>query len=267
MNRLKKRLELHRSKEDSSPLCTLFITAGYPEKESFTEFVLALDHSGADILEIGMPFSDPLADGPVIQASSQKALDSGVDLEWIFSSIQEIRTQTEIPILLMGYFNPILSYGMDNFFKKAAESGIDGIILPDLPVDELTRIQPLSQQYQLSLIGFATPTSSDDRIQRVDQVIDGFLYAILVTGVTGGQSGSTGGNEVREFLTRVRDNASRNPIFAGFGIRSRQDIDSYSDLIDGYIVGSELIRQIDHHYPNPNWIEEVSRFVKSLQIE
>lgn len=265
MNRLQQRLERYKIEEDVSPLCTLFITAGYPDKESFTEFVLSLDESGADILEIGMPYSDPLADGPVIQASSQKALDSGVDLEWIFANIKEIRTKTEIPILLMGYFNPILSYGMDSFFQMASESGIDGVILPDLPVEELKRIQPFTQKYDLSLIGFATPTSSDHRIQQVDQIIDGFLYTILVTGVTGGQSGVEENQEVRDFLIRVRSNTSHNPIFAGFGIRTRAEIDSFSDLIDGFIVGSELIRQIDRVYPSATWIQEVSNFVKSLQ--
>ena len=265
MNRLHQRLERYKKEENASPLCTLFITAGYPEMESFIELVLALDESGADILEIGMPFSDPLADGPVIQASSQKALDSGVDLEWIFTSIKEIRTKTEIPILLMGYFNPILSYGMDSFFQKAADSGIDGIILPDLPVEELKRIQPFTQKNDLSLIGFATPTSPDHRIQQVDHIIDGFLYTILVTGVTGGQSGAGTNQEVRDFLMRVRSNTSQNPIFAGFGIRTRADIHTFSDLIDGFIVGSELIRQIDRVYPSATWIQEVSHFVKSLQ--
>lgn len=257
--------QLQATEGSANPLLTLFITAGYPDKSSFKELILNLDASGADILEIGMPFSDPLADGPVIQASSQKALDNGVDLEWIFSSIHEIRKETKIPILLMGYFNPILSFGIDAFFEKAAASGIDGIILPDLPAEEINRIRPFTDKYGLSVVGFVTPTSSDERIQLIDKAINGFIYTVLVTGVTGGSSGSQMTDEMRRFLSRVRQSATRNPILAGFGIQSSRDMDPVKDLIDGYIVGSELIRKINSYYPNEGWIKKVGDFVSSFK--
>ena len=214
-----------------------------------------------------MPFSDPLADGPVIQMSSQKALESGVDLEWIFDSIQELRKSTQIPILLMGYFNPVLSYGVENFFVKAASAGIDGIILPDLPAEETKRIKPYADKLGLKLIGFVTPTSTEERIRLIDQAVDGFIYTVLVTGVTGGTSLKDSIDEIQNFLKKVRQNTTKNPIMAGFGIRSGQDVLPVKEWVDGYIVGSELIRKIEQAYPDINWIEQVQEFVKAFKIK
>lgn len=271
VNRLSKVFEqYHKALSEGftdSPLLTLFITAGYPEKDSFKDLVLSLDTAGADILEIGMPFSDPLADGPVIQASSQHALDSGVDLDWIFSTIKEIRAFSEIPILLMGYFNPVLSYGLEAFCSSAAASGIDGIILPDLPAEEVERIRPYADKYGLKRIGFVTPTSTDERIRLMDQTTNGFIYTVLVTGVTGGSSGAQKSEDMHSFLSRVRQNTLRNPIMAGFGIQTANDIDSVKEYIDGYIVGSELIRTIDRTFPEPGWIEQVASFVKAFKTD
>lgn len=252
-------------------LLSLFLTAGYPAKEPFQELLDTLCEGGADMLEIGMPFSDPLADGPVIQQSSHRALENGVDLEWILQQVRLFRARNTVtPVILMGYVNPLMSYGIEAFVNDAAEAGADGFILPDIPLEEMARIQPDAARRELALIGLATPTTSEARMRQMDRQLDGFIYTVLVTGVTGTSrdSGDSTASDQRtfDFLERVKANVTRNPVMAGFGIREAKDALPLAPYVEGYIVGSELLRRISDLDFAADWKPELLAFVKSLKL-
>ena len=252
-------------------LLSLFLTAGYPAKEPFQDLLDTLCEGVADMLEIGMPFSDPLADGPVIQRSSHLALENGVDLEWILQQVRAFRERNTVtPVILMGYVNPLLSYGIEAFVKDAAQAGADGFILPDIPLEEMVRIQPEAGRHGLALIGLATPTTSEERMRQLDRQLDGFIYTVLVTGVTGTSrdSDDAAGSEQRtfDFLKRVKANVTRNPVMAGFGIREAKDALPLAPYVEGYIVGSELLRRLSELDFSSDWKPELLAFVKSLKL-
>ncbi|HTY59245.1 MAG TPA: tryptophan synthase subunit alpha [Bacteroidota bacterium] len=219
----------------------LFLTAGYPARDSTPGLVLPLADSGADIIEIGMPFSDPLADGPVIQKSSAAAIANGVTIPSILDDVRTIRKSSPVPIVLMGYVNPILSYGADRFFSDASDSGVDGVILPELTLEESGRFRNAVASRGLAQILLVAPTTPADRVRAIDEASSGFLYCVSTTGVTGS---SPRGSPV-EFLARVRSHAVRNPLLIGFGIASAEDARHAASLGDGVIIGSALIRRID----------------------
>jgi tryptophan synthase alpha chain len=242
---------------------TLYITAGLPTVDQFQETLDSLVASGASIIEIGMPFSDPLADGPTIQKANELALQQGVHLPWIFEAIQSFRNRHETPIVLMGYINPVLHYGIEAFAQECERVGVDGVILPDVPLEEMDRVREIFHAHQCSLIGLITPTSTDDRIQELDRLCSGFLYIVMVTGVTGGNASQYTSN-TRKFLERVRHLVSNNHIMAGFGIQQRSDIEPYEDLIDGFIVGSALLRVLMDS-SSDNSKEALQSFLSQLQ--
>jgi tryptophan synthase alpha chain len=222
---------------------TLFLTAGFPEREATRTLVPILAEAGADIVEIGMPFSDPLADGPAIQESSTTALRQGMTLAGVLSEVEAIRRATSIPLVLMGYLNPILRYGVAEFFRDAASAGIDGLILPEVPLEELGRFESHFQEHHLDRILLVTPTTTPDRIRALDKASSGFVYCVSTTGVTGATA------EVMEgYLTRVRSLVTHNPLQVGFGISTPEDARRFSSYADGVIVGSALIRRMkeDH---------------------
>lgn len=261
------------TREAGQRLLSLFLTAGYPKKEPFQEVLDTLCEGGADILEVGMPFSDPLADGPVIQRSSHEALALGVDLDWILQQVGEFRERNDTtPVILMGYVNPLLTYGIAAFMEAAARAGADGLILPDIPLEEMVRIQPDAARHGLALIGLVTPTTSEERMRRLDSQLDGFIYTVLVTGVTGTRRGggsAPGESEARtaDFLKRVRANVTRNPVMAGFGIREAADALPLAPYVEGYIVGSELLRRMaELDFQGEDWRPELLEFVKSLKL-
>lgn len=263
-NRITRRFAARKSDER---LLSLFLTAGFPDPNRSEQIIRACIESGADLLELGMPYSDPLADGPVIQNASQKALSHGVELPWILDLVRRVRTWSEIPILLMGYFNPVLSYGVERFCKDAASAGADGLILPDLPLEEMRRVLPFADALGLTTVGLITPTTTEQRIRDLDEVVSGFLYTVLVTGVTGGSlngAGEGGTESIPDFLARIRPLIKRNPLMAGFGIRSREDVQPLAPHVDGYIVGSALLRLIADHEEDPELEHRVRTFVRSL---
>jgi tryptophan synthase alpha chain len=219
---------------------TLFLTAGFPSIDSTVDLVLELERGGADIVELGMPFSDPLADGPVIQHSSAIALRNGVRLSHILEYIRKIRRKSDIPLVLMGYLNPILAFGPKKFFAAAASAGVDGFILPEIPLEEAERYCDLAQRQGLALILLVTPTSSPRRITLVDSASSGFLYCVSTTGVTGTHRRSTS----QEYVRRVKYYAKKNPVLVGFGVSTPEDAKSYAANADGVIVGSALIKKI-----------------------
>lgn len=244
---------------------SLFITAGYPTIEDSAELVLGCVRAGADMIELGMPFSDPLADGPTIQASSNVAIENGTNISVIFDIVREVRRHSDVPIILMGYINPVIRYGVEEFCKGAADAGADGLIIPDLPADEHDMITRHTDSLGMSMIHLVAPNTSDERMQLVDSLSNGFVYCVSVTGVTGARDGQQVSDSVNRFIDRVRANVKRNPVLVGFGIKSKEDAERIAEKVDGFIVGSALIQTIQSNFPNSDWKEQVHKYVASLR--
>ncbi len=237
MNRLEQRMADLRA--DGSKALVLFLTAGFPEKNSTVELVLDFEEAGVDAVEIGMPFSDPLADGPVIQKSSARALANGVTIRTILEDVRTIRSRSNIPLILMGYINPVLRYGKQ-FFADAAAAGVDGVIFPEIPLEESNTFIKAIVANGMSNIMLVTPTTPPERITAIDGVSTGFLYCVSTTGVTGG----TKGPPAADYLHQVKSSAPRNPVLVGFGIATPGDVRRVAPLCDGVIVGSALLRKL-----------------------
>jgi tryptophan synthase alpha chain len=262
MNRIQKKFE---EKGANEKLMSLFITAGYPDLESTVDLVLGFEKQGADMIELGMPFSDPLADGPTIQYSSDIAIGNGINIDKIMEMVSSIREKSDIPIILMGYMNPVLKYGVAKFCKRANEVGVDGFILPDIPVEEGGLIEQEATNVGIPIIYLVAPNTTDARMELADKKSGGFVYCVSVTGVTGARSGEEVTQSVNQFILRVRENIVSNPVMIGFGIKSYNDSQEISKYADGFIVGSALINQIKEDYPKQNWKENVFSFVHSLK--
>jgi tryptophan synthase alpha chain len=237
-NRLTTKLTQLRERNEKA--LVLFLTAGYPRLDSTVPLSLELAQAGADIIELGMPFSDPLADGPVIQASSQQAIKNGITLSRILDQVKEIREHSDIPIVLMGYLNPILHYGEEQFFADARKAGVDGIILPEVPLEESDRFLSLTRKHHLADILLVSPATTDKRIREIDKISSGFLYCVSTTGVTGHSSIG----DIESYVSRVKRNAKNNPVLVGFGIKTSEDAQRIAQHADGVIVGSALIQKI-----------------------
>jgi tryptophan synthase alpha chain len=216
----------------------LFLTNGFPHPEATLPILHAIDRGGADFIELGMPFSDPLAEGLPIQRSSMRALGHGVTMADAFETAAGFRVESDTPLLLMGYINPVLKYGVDAFCHDAQEAGVDGLILPDLPPQESALITEHAAAHDLDLVFLIAPNTSDDRIREIDRLATGFVYAVSVTGLTGSD---LGGRPVEAYLERARSLVEQNPLCVGFGIRSHDDAMRLTAHTDGFIVGSALI--------------------------
>jgi tryptophan synthase alpha chain len=238
MNRIQETMNRCFMQKEKALAC--FLTAGFPTPEELFPLVGAIERGGADIIELGMPFSDPLADGPIIQHSSQIALQQGVTLEWILSQVRLIRNRSNIPIVLMGYLNPILAYGSSKFFTDAASAGVDGFILPELPLEESDRFIDLFKANNLANILLVTPTTLPSRISLIDKQSSGFLYCVSTTGVTG----SSKNRMDTRYIQKVKSSAKKNPVLVGFGIRTAEDARHAVRTADGVIIGSALIEII-----------------------
>jgi tryptophan synthase alpha chain len=220
---------------------SIFITAGFPVKKNFVGLMEDLLQAGADLLELGIPFSDPIADGPVIQQSSQIALNNGMNLATIFSYCEQIKKLTKKPLILMGYSNPLIKYGLGNFINNAYNSGVDGLIIPDVPLEEYGKFWGESNP-PMDIIMLTTPTSSEDRIRRIDSLSSGFVYCVSVTGTTG--ITDTFNSETIINLDRTYNLVDKNKMLIGFGISKPDDIVKFSPYCDGIIVGSAIIRSL-----------------------
>ncbi|MCH8557281.1 MAG: tryptophan synthase subunit alpha [Balneolia bacterium] len=251
---------------ESAKIMNLFITAGFPRKEDTVELILGYEKNGADIIELGMPFSDPLADGPTIQYSSEKSIEAGFVMDDIFDIVAQVRKRSQIPIVLMGYINPVIHYGLEKFFAKGQEAGIDGLILPDVPVEESGLIQQASQSHNIPLIYLVAPNSTDERMKLVDQRSGGFVYCVSVTGVTGARKGDEVDESVKRFIERINKNITNNPVLIGFGIASHTDAMRISEKADGFVVGSALINNIRSLDGDAEWKEKHFRFVRELKF-
>lgn len=227
----------------STRILNVYCTAGYPQLHSTVEVMSALQQNGADLIELGMPYSDPLADGPVIQQSSSMAIANGMTIEKLFEQLKDFRNQIHVPVVLMGYMNPVLQYGFEKFCKDAAAVGVDGLILPDLPEFEFeTEYGAIIKQYELDFIFLVTPETSDERIKKLDSLSTGFLYAVSSSSTTGSDKNMP---DVNAYLQKLKSLQLRNPVLVGFGIKDKQTFDAACAHANGAIIGSAYIKALE----------------------
>jgi tryptophan synthase alpha chain len=239
MNRLQELFERKNNK-----ILNVYCTAGYPQLNSTLEVMKALQAGGADIIELGMPYSDPLADGPVIQQSGGVALANGMTIEKLFGQLHDFRKEIYIPVILMGYMNPVLQYGFEKFCQHAAALPVDGLILPDLPGHEFeTEYGPIMQRYGLDFIFLVTPETSEERIKKLDQLSTGFLYAVSSSSTTGSDKNMT---DVGAYLERLKKYKLKNPVLVGFGIKDKQTFEAACEHANGAIIGTAFIKALEN---------------------
>ena len=241
----------------------VFLTAGYPSLVYSKNIFKKILDAKVDFIEIGLPFSDPMADGPLIQHSSQIAIQQNTSVEECFKIVKEIRkTNNDIPIILMGYYNPIHYYGNLKFIKKAVLSGIDGLIIVDLPMEEDEEFYNLSYKNNLPLIRLVTPTTDEERLKKILKNAYGFVYYVSVTGITGTKSASV--NDVKNKI-KVIKKITNLPVIAGFGIKNSVDAKKMSSISDGIVIGSSLVNKIEEVYKKKNGLNEIFKFLKSFK--
>ena len=219
---------------------SLYFCAGCPTLEGTGDVILTMQRRGIDFIEVGIPFSDPLADGPVIQSAATQALKNGITLSKLFAQLKAIKDDVQIPLILMGYLNPILRYGIEEFCKSCVESGVSGMIIPDLPFDDYQKIvKPIADRYDLRVIMLITPETSDERIRFIDQNTDGFIYMVSSAAITGAQQSFDDAKQA--YFRRIDAMDLRNPRMIGFGISNRQTLQSAQQNAAGAIIGSKFV--------------------------
>ena len=248
----------HKLAEDTKIL-SIYFTAGFPKLEDTREVMLALQNAGVDMLEIGLPYSDPLADGPTIQDSSTTALKNGMSSLKLFEQLEGVRSEINIPLIVMGYFNAMLQFGVEDFCKKCYELGIDGIIMPDLPLEIYqTEYQSIFEKYNLHNIFLITPQTSDERIKLMDRVSNSFIYMVSTASTTGSNSGF--GEEQMNYFKRIADMKLKNKLIVGFGIKDEESFQQATKYTKGSIIGSAFIKSLSTH-----GINGISDFIKSIR--
>ncbi|MFZ2948335.1 MAG: tryptophan synthase subunit alpha [Desulfuromonadaceae bacterium] len=238
-----------------------FITAGDPDLSTTEEMIYLLEESGADVIELGVPFSDPMADGPTIQLSSERALSSGTTLHGIMEVVKKVRSRSDIPIILMGYLNPLHAYGYDSFCRDAAEAGVDGVLVVDMPPEESHELTVPARRYGLDVIFLLTPTSDAARISAVDRLGSGFVYYVTVTGVTGARTSVSG--TLTQELSRVKQVITL-PVMAGFGISTPKQAAEVGLLADGIVVGSAIVKLFER-YCGEELKQQLRQYVSDLK--
>lgn len=243
-------------------LLNIYFTAGYPRLNDTVPLIESLARAGADLIEIGMPFSDPLADGPVIQQSSTVALQNGMNMRVLFEQLQGVRQSVpETPILLMGYLNPVMQFGVENFCREAAAVGVDGVILPDLPLDDyVDEYQDIFRRHNLRPVFLITPQTAEARIRRIDELTDSFLYLVSGPGTTGGANTQAAGVQ-DAYFQRIEAMKLRNPRLIGFGIGDKASFQHACQYAEGAIIGSAMIRALEGADDAP---AAATRFVQSV---
>ena len=255
---MKNRLEnLFESKKHN--ILNVYCTAGFPHLHSTLEVMKALQESGAGIIELGMPYSDPLADGPVIQQSNTKALANGMSIENLFSQLKNFRKEIHVPVVLMGYLNPVLQFGFENFCAAAMETGIDGLIIPDLPEYEFeNEYSAIISKYGLCFTFLVTPETSDERIKKLDRLSSGFLYAVSSSATTGGIQKS---EHIESYLKRIENLGLKNAVLVGFGIRDKDSFHAACQYSSGAIIGTAYIQALKE---NENVNAATKSFLSSI---
>jgi tryptophan synthase alpha chain len=231
--------QLFKDHQDKK-LLSLYFCAGCPTLENTGEVIKTMQRRGIDMIEVGIPFSDPLADGPVIQSAATRAIKNGMSLKKLFSQLQEIKEEVEIPLVLMGYLNPIMHYGVEAFCKSCVESGVSGAIIPDLPFkDYQDVVKPIADKYDVRIIMLITPETSEERIRFIDNNTDGFIYMVSSAAITGTQKSFD--EEKQAYFKRINDMHLRNPRMIGFGISNKQTLEAAQNNAAGVIIGSKFV--------------------------
>ncbi|WP_299464030.1 tryptophan synthase subunit alpha [uncultured Microscilla sp.] len=244
-------------------LLAIYFTAGFPALDQTIEIAKATAEAGADIIEIGMPFSDPVADGETIQQSNQQALDNGMHLELLFSQLANLRKEVEVPVLLMGYLNPVMQFGLEKFCQKAAEVGVDGLILPDLPMQEYEETyRPVFEQHNLSNVFLMTPQTSEERIRKIDALTNGFIY-VMSSASTTGKTGAIS-TEQEAYFERVAKMKLKNPRLIGFGISDNASFSKACQHANGAIIGSAFIKTLAQ---SQQLNKDIGTFIKTVKGE
>lgn len=243
MNRINQKLQ------EDKKLLSIYFTAGFPKLNDTVTIIKELENSGVDMIEIGLPFSDPLADGPTIQESSTIAIENGMTTKVLFEQLKDIRKSVQIPLLIMGYFNPMMQFGVEKFCQKCAEIEIDGLIIPDLPIEVYkSEYQSIFEKYNLKNIFLITPQTSESRIREIDELSDSFIYMVSSAAVTGSQSGF--GNEQTEYFKRIHDLKLKNPQIVGFGIKDKETFEQATEYQKGAIIGSAFVKHLEKNATN-----------------
>ena len=236
--------QLFAERPQDKKLLSLYFCAGTPTLDSTADVILTMQRRGIDFIEVGIPFSDPLADGPVIQTAATRALRNGMSLRTLFKQLQDIKNQVKVPLILMGYLNPILHYGIEAFCRSCVETGVSGMIIPDLPFsDYLNDVKPIADRYDLRVIMLITPETSDERIRFIDRHTDGFIYMVSSAAVTGAQQQFDDAKQA--YFRRINSMNLHNPRIIGFGISNAQTLKAANDNADGAIIGSKFVALLE----------------------
>lgn len=262
MKRIEEKYATLRAKKEKALI--VYLTAGDPSLMVTKHLIFALDKAGADILEIGVPFSDPTADGPVIQAASQRSLKAGTTLESVLKMIAEVRKVSEIPIVLFGYFNPIFAYGVKKFSLAARAAGVDGVLVVDLPYEESKELRNYTDAVEIDFISLIAPTTDKDRLKKIVVKASGFLYYISITGITGTTAPKV--ENIKKEVGKIR-NMTKMPIAVGFGISKPEQAKAIGRFADGIVIGSAIVRLIDENKNNRNLLKIVSDYISDIKKE
>ena len=256
MNRINKLFQKKNKK-----ILSIYFTAGYPRINDSVDIIKALDKNGVDMIEVGIPFSDPIADGPIIQNSSTIAIKNGMNMSLLFDQLRNIRSTTQIPIILMGYINPIIQFGYDKFVNKLIDCGVDGVILPDLPLLEYKKeLKPFFDKNNISFISLISPNTSIERVKEIDQISDGFLYVVSSSSITG-QNNLFDANQIKYFNS-LNNIFLKNPKIIGFGISDKKSFDMACNYSNGAIIGTKFINSLDALNLN----KSIKKFVNSILL-
>lgn len=241
-------------------LLSIYFTAGYPSLDSTITIAKKLEESGVDFLEIGFPYSDPVADGPTIQHASEVALQNGMTLKLLFEQLKDLRKHVRIPVYLMGYVNPVLQYGVENFCKSCQEVGINGSIIPDLPMYEYEELyQSIFEKYGISNIFLVTPQTSEDRIRKIDDLSTNFIYLLSSNSITGGNLEVK--DQAAEYFKRIQDMDLKNPFIIGFGISNKETFEKAIQFANGAIIGTAFVKLL----AEDNYLEKIPDFIQSIK--
>lgn len=244
---------------ENKKLLSIYFTSGYPNVNDTVTIIQDLEKNGVDMIEIGLPFSDPLADGPTIQESSTKAIKNGMTTELLFNQLKDIRKSVSIPLIIMGYFNPMLQYGVEAFCKKCQEIGIDGLIIPDLPIDVyVEQYQAIFEHYGLINVFLITPQTSEERIRHIDTISKGFIYMVSSASVTGSASGF--GKEQTDYFERIEKMQLKHPQIVGFGISDKVSFEQATQHTKGAIIGSAFIKSL-----TAGGVASISNFIAKIR--
>lgn len=253
-------------KNKSENILSIYFTAGFPGPEDTLPIIKALEEAGADIVEIGVPYSDPVADGPTIQESNKIALENGMSLKKLFSQIKDMRTQVQIPVILMGYLNPIMQYGIEAFCKKCKEVGVDGVIVPDLPMQQyLDEYKELFDHYDLRNTFLISPQTSESRIRQIDEHADGFIYMVSSHSITGAKKGITA--QQIQYFEAIRAMGLKKPRLIGFGISDHESFAEASSYSNGAIIGSAFIKVLQNAVDLEGEIKSYIRSIRKQETQ